>query len=68
MKCHADAVELSRQFNEDEAVWCCFERKRALRRMLGSRSPLSEEVLDSLDWMAAERECRETRCIGRRSA
>ena len=58
------AQEWSRCFNEDEAVWRCYEEKRALRNLLGSRCPLPEEVLDDLDWIAAEQECRQTRCIG----
>ena len=44
--------ELARRFNEEEAVWRCFEHKRELRRLLGSRTPLSEEILDELDWQA----------------
>lgn len=58
------AQEMIRRFNEDEAVWRCYEQKRKLRRLLGSRCPLSEEVLDHLDWLEAERECRQTRYIG----
>ncbi len=60
-----DTTELTRRFNEDEAVWRCFQKKRRLRRLGDSPSPLSEKVLDYVDWLAAERECRETRCIGR---
>ena len=56
--------ELSRRFNEDEAVWRCYEHKRALRRLLGSRTPLQEDILDDLDWQAAERECRSVRAVG----
>ena len=59
-----ETQDLARRFNEDEAVWRCYERKWALRRLLGSRSPLSEDVLDDLDWQAAERECRPVRAIG----
>ena len=58
------ADEMLRRFNEDEAVWRCYEHKRSLRRMPGSRSPLSEEALDLLDWQAAERECRRTQPPG----
>lgn len=64
MKPTIDSQELVRRFNEDEAVWRCYEHKRELRRLLGSRSPLPEEVLDDLDWLEAERECRVTRAIG----
>lgn len=59
-----EAQERARHFNEDEAVWRCYEHKRALRRLLGSRTPLPEDVLDYLDWQEAERECREARAIG----
>ncbi len=59
-----DSQELARRFNEDEAVWRCYEDKRQMRRLLGSRIPLSEEVLDHLDWLEAERECRVIRAIG----
>lgn len=64
MKANVDAQELARRFNEDEAVWRSFERKRASRRLLRSRSPLPEEVLDELDWQAAEHECRQVRAVG----
>ena len=59
-----DSQELARRFNEDEAVWRNYERKRALRQLIGSRSPLPPEVLDDLDWQAAERECRQVRAVG----
>lgn len=59
-----DLQELARRFNQDEAVWRCYEHKRKLRRLLGSRSSLPDAVLDDLDWLEAERECRETRAIG----
>lgn len=62
---HARAQELARRFNEDEAVWTCFERKRELRRLLGPRLPRPEAGLNRLDWLEAEHECLETRCIGR---
>ena len=59
-----ETQELARRFNEDEAVWRTYEHKRALRRLLGSRSPLPEDILDYLDWQAAERECRALRAVG----
>ena len=59
-----ESQELARRFNEEEAVCRCYEHKRALRRLPGSRTPLSEEILDDLDWQAAERECRAVRAIG----
>jgi hypothetical protein len=66
-----DVHERVRQFNEDEAVWRCFARKRARRkrlqlllRLLDSPPTLTEEQLDQLDWLAAEREARPIRAIG----
>ena len=59
-----EAQELARRFNEDEAVWRSYEHKRALWRLLGSRSPLPEEILDYLNWQAAEWECRAVRAVG----
>lgn len=67
-----DVQENVRRFNEDEAVWRCFAKKRARRkrllRLLGplvSRPPLTKKQLDDLDWLAAEREARPVRAIGR---
>lgn len=59
-----EAQELARRFNEDEAVWRCYERRRALRQLPGPRPPLPEDILDDLDWQAAEQECREARAVG----
>jgi hypothetical protein len=66
-----DVQENVRRFNEDEAVWRCFAKKRALRkrlhRLLGplaSQPPLTKKQLDDLDWLAAEREARPVRAIG----
>ena len=59
-----DSHELARRFNEDEAVWRSYEHKRALRRLLGSRTPWPDDILDYLDWQEAERECREVRAVG----
>jgi hypothetical protein len=64
MKAMVEAQELARRFNEDGAVWRAFEKKRALRKLLGSNTPLPEEILDDLDWQAAERECRTLRSVG----
>ncbi len=64
MKAVIETHELARRFNEDEAVWRSYDQKRALRKLLRSRSPLPDEILDYLDWQAAERECREIRAIG----
>jgi hypothetical protein len=67
----SDVQENVRRFNEDEAVWRCFARKRALRkrllrllRVFDSQSPLTKKQLDDLDWLAAEREARPVRAIG----
>lgn len=69
---HFDVQELVRQFNEDEAVWRYFARRRALRKLLRDLTqlldldaPLTEEELDQLDWLAAEREARPMRTIGK---
>ena len=66
-----DVQENVRQFNEDEAVWRCFEKKRALRkellellRSLNSAPELTDDEFDQLDWLAAEREARPVRAIG----
>jgi hypothetical protein len=66
-----DVQENVRRFNEDEAVWRCFARKRARRkrlqrllRLLGSPPMLTPKQLDQLDWLAAEREARPIRAIG----
>jgi hypothetical protein len=61
----SDPQELICQFNEDEAVWCCFEDKRMLRRLLGPRSLIPEEMLDDLDWLEAEREVKQVRAVGK---
>jgi len=62
MKPILDVQESVRRFNEDEAVWRRFEERRGLR---DPSSPVPEEVLDEIDWREAERECRQTRCVGR---
>lgn len=64
MKPTLDSQELARCFNEEEAVWRNYEHKRALRRLLGSRSSLPEEILNYLDRLEAERERGVTRCVG----
>ena len=53
--------ERVRRFNEGEAVWRRFQRRRALRRLCRSGDLLTEDIFDHLDWAAAERECREVR-------
>jgi hypothetical protein len=66
-----DVQERVRQFNDDEAVWRCFAKKRAGRKRLlkllaslNAPSKLTEDELDDLDWLAAEREARPVRAIG----
>jgi hypothetical protein len=66
-----DVQNRVRQFNDDEAVWRCFEEKRAPRkeliellRSLTSPPAFTEDELDRLDWLAAEREARPIRAIG----
>jgi hypothetical protein len=66
-----DVQENVRRFNDDEAVWRCFARKRKRRkrlqqllRLFDAQSPLTEKQLDDLDWIAAEREARPVRAIG----
>jgi hypothetical protein len=65
MKTLFESQELARRFNQDEAIWQRFEQKRKLRQRFGPGSLLSEDLLDSLDWLESERECRETRCVGK---
>ncbi len=59
-----DSRELARRFNEDETVWRRYEYRRSLRIRLGIESLDFDEVLDELEWIEAERECRQTRCVG----
>jgi hypothetical protein len=61
-----DSQELARRFNEDEAVWQRYEFKRRRRLRLGIESSLDDKVLDELDWIEAERECRQIWCVGDR--
>lgn len=60
-----DVQERARLFNEDEAVWWRYEQKRAIRRLLGPSPVVPEETRDAIDWREAEREIRQTRCIGK---
>ena len=59
-----ETQELARRFNEDEVVWRCYEQKRVSRRLPGARPSAAEDILDDLDWQAAERECRMVRAVG----
>lgn len=56
--------DLAQQFNDDEAVWTAYERRRWLRKLLGSPLPDSDKSLDALDWIEVEREARPVRAIG----
>jgi hypothetical protein len=67
-----DVQENVRRFNEDETVWRCFVKKRARRkrlqkllRLLDLEPTCTEEELDQRDWIAAEREARPVRAIGK---
>lgn len=59
-----EVCERVRRFNEDEAVWHDFQTRRTLRRLRRSAYTFAEDILDQLDWAAAERECREVRALG----
>jgi hypothetical protein len=56
--------EIVRLFNEDEAIWRQYEMKRHSRRLLYGSWRMPEQILDHIDWLEAERECRQTRAIG----
>lgn len=48
-----------RQLAEDEAVWTAYERRRAMRDLLGKRGRLTELASEHgarLDWLDAEQE------------
>lgn len=67
-----DVQENVRRFNEDEAVWRCFAKKQARRKrllpllaLLKSPPSLTDDQLDQLDWLAAERETRRSDCVGK---
>lgn len=64
MTLSVDSQELASRFNEDEAVWHRYEKKRSLRRLPGSKTSIPEAVLNALDWLEAEQECREKHYIG----
>ncbi len=59
----SDTQEFARRFNEEEAIWQRFQRKRLTRRLLAADSPLPESILDQLDWLEAERKIRITRAV-----
>lgn len=59
---YTTSQELARRFNEEEAVWRAFDRRRSLRSLLGSVLSVSHQ--DLADWLAAEREARPVRAVG----
>ena len=61
----ADSQDRVRRFNEDETVWQHYEYRRRLRLTLGAELLIPDEILDELDWFAAERECPPAWCVGR---
>ena len=61
-----DVREQVRRFNEEEAIWRRFQKRRILRRLSRWRDTIAEEILDHIDWIAADRECRDLRVFGLR--
>lgn len=59
---YTNSQDLARKFTEDEAVWRVFDRRHALRSLLGSALSVPDE--DHADWLAAEREARPIRAVG----
>ena len=64
----SDTQEFACRFNEEEAIWRRFQRKRLTRRLRGSDSPLPQSILDHCDWLEAENEIRITRAVGSKLA
>ena len=60
---YTNSQDLARKFNEDEAVWRAFDRRRSLRSILGSVLSVADGD-DLADWLAAEREARPVRAVG----
>ena len=61
-----DVHENVRRFNEEEAIWRRYQEKRKQRRRrFRLRSKVAEQLLDRLDWMAAERQMRRSDCVGK---
>ena len=61
---YTNSQDLARKFNEDEAVWRAYERRKTMRKILGLQDPLSEDRLGNLDRLEAEREARPVRATG----
>lgn len=54
------------RFNQEEAVWRCFEQKRRqAKRRFRPRTKRGRTFFDRLDWAAAERAMRRSDCVGR---
>jgi len=58
-----DTQEMSRRFNDEEAVWLAYRRKR-LTRSAWQFDPSLAVLLDHLDRLEAERETRMTYAAG----
>ena len=65
MKPFVDNQELADNFNEDEAVWRRYRQKRSRRPLRSSSRLFPDEALNRLDWLEAERECRERQYVRR---
>lgn len=59
-----DPQELSRRFNEDEAIWRRYRAIRLKCLLLRRRRGWTDEEFERLVWAKAEAEARLTRCIG----
>ena len=60
-----DVKENVRRFNQEEAVWRCFEEKRKrLRARFPRRLKIVDALFDRLAWDAAEPEMQRSDCIG----
>ena len=45
---YTNSQDLARMFNEDEAVWRAFDRRRSLRSLLGSVLSVPDEDLAAI--------------------
>lgn len=61
----SETQKFARRFNQEEATWRRFQRKRLTRGPLEIDSPLPESFLDQLDWLEAEREIRTAHAVAR---
>ncbi|MGH8093143.1 MAG: hypothetical protein ACREIF_06695 [Chthoniobacterales bacterium] len=61
-----DVQENVRRFNQEEAVWRCFEEKlKKLHELFPRRLNIADALLDRLAWAAAEREMQRSDWIGK---